>query len=44
MPALFLYGVVFTVGWTAGRSVFGEGLLAIALGIAAVILVGLLVP
>ncbi|MFS0735446.1 hypothetical protein ABC347_00185 [Sphingomonas sp. 1P06PA] len=44
MPTLFMYGIVFTAGWMGGRAYFGDGFLAIAAGIAAVIAFGYMIP
>lgn len=44
MPTLFMYGIVFTAGWMGGRALFGDGILAIAAGIAAVVAFGYMVP
>ena len=34
MPTAFMYGVIFTAGWFAARTAFGDGIVAILVGVA----------
>ncbi|MBN8500135.1 MAG: hypothetical protein J0M19_03160 [Sphingomonadales bacterium] len=44
LPSAFLYGLVFAAGWFAARMIFGDGVLPVLVGLAAVLAVGFTVP
>jgi hypothetical protein len=44
MPTAFMYGVIFTAGWATARTVFGDGIISILIGLAVLVFVVTTIP